>query len=103
MAGRTAPGDGLPPASALCLMPLVQSKPHARSARVMNVLVTGGAGYIGSHMVRVLQRAGHQVVVLDDLSAGHADAVPADTRLVVADIRKRDVVLPLLREAKIDP
>jgi UDP-glucose 4-epimerase len=68
----------------------------------MNVLVTGGAGYIGSHMVRVLLRAGHAVTVLDDLSAGHADAVPAGTRLVQADVRAREVVLPLLETAKID-
>ena len=68
----------------------------------MNVLVTGGAGYIGSHMVHVLRRAGHSVAVLDDLSAGHADAVPAGTRLVTADVRARDVVLPLLRDEKIE-
>ena len=68
----------------------------------MNVLVTGGAGYIGSHMVRVLLRAGHAVTVLDDLSAGHADAVPPGTPLVKADVRTRDVVLPLLRDSKID-
>ncbi len=68
----------------------------------MNVLVTGGAGYIGSHMVRVLIDAGHDVIVLDDLSAGHADAVPAGTRLVRADIRDGAVVLALLRDEKID-
>lgn len=41
----------------------------------MNVLVVGGAGYIGSHMVKMLLRAGHHVVTLDDLSSGHRDAV----------------------------
>ncbi len=41
----------------------------------MKLLVTGGAGYIGSHMVVVLLRAGHDVVVVDDLSGGHRDAV----------------------------
>ena len=48
------------------------------------VLVTGGAGYIGSHAVRALVDAGHAVVVLDDLSAGHAQAVPAGVPLVRA-------------------
>ncbi|HEX8796124.1 MAG TPA: UDP-glucose 4-epimerase GalE [Polyangiaceae bacterium] len=43
----------------------------------MRVLVTGGAGYVGSHMVRALARAKHDVLVVDDLSAGHADALPA--------------------------
>ena len=43
----------------------------------MKVLVTGGAGYIGSHAVRELRDAGHDVTVLDDLSYGHRQAVPA--------------------------
>jgi UDP-glucose 4-epimerase len=42
----------------------------------VRLLVTGGAGYIGSVVTSQLLRAGHQVVVLDDLSTGHADAVP---------------------------
>ena len=41
----------------------------------MRVLVTGGAGYIGSHAVRALQRAGHQPVVLDNLVYGHREVV----------------------------
>ncbi|HEY7413196.1 MAG TPA: UDP-glucose 4-epimerase GalE [Vicinamibacteria bacterium] len=52
----------------------------------MRVLVTGGAGYIGSHAVRELAEAGHEVSVLDDLSHGHRDAVPAATRLVRGDL-----------------
>lgn len=40
------------------------------------ILVTGGAGYIGSHMVAILLDAGHHVITLDDLSTGHRDAVP---------------------------
>jgi UDP-glucose 4-epimerase len=43
----------------------------------MRLLVTGGAGYIGSVVAALLADAGHEVVVLDDLSAGHPDAVPA--------------------------
>ncbi|GIR33110.1 MAG: hypothetical protein CM15mP46_1050 [Alphaproteobacteria bacterium] len=42
----------------------------------MTVLVTGGAGYIGSHMVLALLDAGHQPVVLDDFSTGHEQLVP---------------------------
>ena len=44
------------------------------------VVVTGGAGYIGSHAVRALVDAGHAVAVLDDLSAGHAESVPRGVR-----------------------
>ena len=49
------------------------------------VLVTGGAGYIGSHMVKRLAAAGHRVVVYDDLSRGNRDAVPAEL-LVVGEL-----------------
>ena len=41
----------------------------------MKVLVVGGAGYIGSHMVKMLSQAGHDVITLDDLSNGYEDAV----------------------------
>ena len=52
----------------------------------MRVLVTGGAGYVGSHAVRELREAGHEVVVLDDLSRGHRAAVPRDVTLLDADL-----------------
>ena len=55
------------------------------------LLVTGGAGYIGSHTVRALLAAGHDVVVLDNLSAGHAQAVGTAT-LVVGDVGDRAFV-----------
>jgi UDP-glucose 4-epimerase len=48
----------------------------------VKLLVTGGAGYIGSVVTALLLEAGHQVVVLDDLSTGHADAVPRGATLV---------------------
>ncbi|MFH0981212.1 MAG: UDP-glucose 4-epimerase GalE [Planctomycetota bacterium] len=58
----------------------------------MKILVTGGAGYVGSHCVRALCEAGHEVVVYDDLRAGHRAAVDVRTVLVEADLAN----LPLL-------
>ena len=55
----------------------------------MRILVTGGAGYIGSHTVKLLLARGHDVTVFDSLAAGHRAAVPAD-RLVVGDLRDID-------------
>lgn len=52
----------------------------------MKVAVTGGAGYIGSHTVAELLAQGHEVTVIDDLSAGHEEAVPRAARLVRGDI-----------------
>lgn len=54
----------------------------------MKLLVTGGAGYIGSVVTAQLLAAGHEVVVLDDLSTGHADAVPGGARLVTGTLRE---------------
>jgi UDP-glucose 4-epimerase len=51
----------------------------------MRILVTGGAGYIGSYVSATLSSAGHEVVVVDDLSNGHADAVQPPARIVVSD------------------
>ncbi|MCA9642069.1 MAG: UDP-glucose 4-epimerase GalE [Myxococcales bacterium] len=51
------------------------------------MLVTGGAGYVGSHTVRHLLSAGHAVVVLDDLSTGHAESVPQGIELLKVDLR----------------
>ncbi|HEX5496340.1 MAG TPA: UDP-glucose 4-epimerase GalE [Mycobacteriales bacterium] len=53
----------------------------------MRLLVTGGAGYIGSVVTGHLLDAGHRVTVVDDLSTGHADAVPAGAEFVRADLR----------------
>lgn len=61
----------------------------------MRLLVTGGAGYIGSICTRLLLDAGHQVVVVDDLSTGHRDAVDDRAELVVARVHDAaDVVTP---------
>ena len=53
----------------------------------MRLLVTGGAGYIGSVVAAQLIAAGHEVTVLDDLSTGHADAVPPGATFVEGDLR----------------
>ena len=61
-------------------------------------LVTGGAGYIGSHTVKALRAAGHRVVIYDDLSAGHREAA-LDTAIVVGDIRDVDGVRRAIRQS----
>ncbi|MFI0447713.1 UDP-glucose 4-epimerase GalE [Actinomadura sp. 6N118] len=55
----------------------------------MKLLVTGGAGYIGSVVTALLLEAGHEVVVLDDLSTGHEDAAPEGARLVQGTLRDK--------------
>lgn len=64
----------------------------------MTWLVTGGAGYIGSHVVRAFSEAGIPVVVIDDLSSGHRDYVPADVPFVEASLLDTDAVTAALRE-----
>ena len=64
----------------------------ALMSRKKTVMVTGGAGYIGSHVVLALRSAGWSVVVLDDLSTGSRDVIPADVPLVVEDIENQDAV-----------
>ncbi len=54
------------------------------------ILVTGGCGYIGSHVVKTLTQAGEEVVVFDDLSHGQKSALLHDEKLVIGDIRNRD-------------
>lgn len=68
----------------------------------MNILVTGGAGYIGSHTVKVLLAKGHRVFVLDNLSRGHRAAVPDSVTLFVSDIHDTDRVQAILEENQIE-
>jgi UDP-glucose 4-epimerase len=63
----------------------------------MRVIVTGGAGYIGSHMVRTLERAGHPVLVVDDLSTGHVETIPKDVPFAQVDVADRARMTELLR------
>ena len=67
----------------------------------MRILVVGGAGYIGSHAVRLLARAGHEVWAYDNLSLGHRAAVPAQS-LVVGDLHDRPRLEQTLRDLRIE-
>ena len=67
----------------------------------MNILVTGGAGYVGSHATRWLARAGHSVWVYDNLSVGHrAAALPG--RLIVGELADEARLQAALREHSIE-
>ena len=63
----------------------------------MKILVTGGAGYIGSHAVEMLKDSGHEVTVLDDCSTGHADALPPTVRFVQGSLLYSDLVARALK------
>jgi UDP-glucose 4-epimerase len=66
------------------------------------ILVTGGAGYVGSVSVEALVAAGHEVTVVDDLSTGHAAAVPEGAKLVVADYGDQVAMTALLADRGIE-
>ena len=65
----------------------------------MRVLVTGGAGFIGATTAAALLDAGHEVVVVDDLSRGHREAVPTGAQLVVGDVTDRDTMHAVVADA----
>ncbi|HEY5318335.1 MAG TPA: UDP-glucose 4-epimerase GalE, partial [Solirubrobacteraceae bacterium] len=64
----------------------------------MKLLVTGGAGYIGSIVAMHLIEAGHEIVVLDNLERGHREAVPKEARLEIADLRDQAAVKTVASE-----
>jgi UDP-glucose-4-epimerase GalE len=66
----------------------------------MAILITGGAGYIGSQTAKLLAEAGHEIVVLDNLSGGRTERVRWGP-LVVADIRDTDAVVKALRDHRV--
>src|SRR5689334_14213641 len=65
-----------------------------------NILVVGGAGFIGSHMVAYLKQAGYTPIVLDNLSTGHREAVP-NTKLIVGDLADSSLLTKLFSEIEI--
>lgn len=68
----------------------------------MKILVCGGAGYIGSHVVRVLVDQGYEVVVLDSFSTGHLGAVPKEAVIEEGDIRDLDFLDRVFQDHRID-
>jgi len=68
----------------------------------MNVLVAGGAGYIGSHAAKQLLEAGHRVVVVDNLVRGHARAVPPGAQFEKLALAETDALARLMAEQRID-
>jgi UDP-glucose 4-epimerase len=73
-----------------------------RSGRNVKLLVTGGAGYVGSVVTDILVEAGHEVTVLDNLAQGHTAAVHPRARLVLADLTDREAVAETMRGAAPD-
>lgn len=72
------------------------------SERATSVLLTGGAGYVGAATADALLADGHRVVILDDLSTGHADTIPNEASFRTGSYGESDKVEELLRDARID-
>ena len=68
----------------------------------MRILVTGGAGYVGSHSVRVLCNAGHEVAVLDNLVGGHRQAVDQRARFIEGDLGDRALLDATFKDGAFD-
>jgi len=67
----------------------------------MTILITGGAGYIGSHAVLAFRDAGRAVVVMDDLSTGRRELLPADVPLVIGNAGDEALVAQVIREREV--
>ena len=68
---------------------------------MQQILVTGGAGYIGSHMVRVLSQNGYSPIVFDNLSTGHREFVPATVAFIEGDLRNTSELAGVFRKHQI--
>ena len=66
----------------------------------MRVLVTGGAGYIGSVTTELLLDAGHEVVVFDNLERGHREAIDSRAELHEGDLRDRERILDVMKAVR---
>jgi UDP-glucose 4-epimerase len=76
--------------------------PHSYAPQRSKSLVTGGAGFIGSHVAEQLALDGHEVIILDDLSGGFTGNVPEGARLVVGSVTDAELVDSLYRENRFD-
>jgi UDP-glucose 4-epimerase len=68
----------------------------------MTVLICGGAGYIGSHCIRIFAERGEDIVVLDNLETGHREALPAYVKFYHADIRDAKALSQVFEENQIE-
>src|SRR5262249_7487931 len=93
-------------ASSPALKPALHRRPVASRAKgggeIMTVLVTGGAGYIGSHMVLALAEAGERVVVIDNLSTGFSSFLPQDVPLFIGDIADENLVEGVIAQHRVE-
>lgn len=68
----------------------------------MNILITGGAGFIGSHIADLLLEKGHSVTIVDNLSTGATEFIPKDAQFINKDIRAKEDMLALFKENHFD-
>lgn len=68
---------------------------------LMNILVTGGAGYIGSHVAKELRKEGFTPIIIDNLSTGNRGAV-LDEKLIVEDLKNKEAIKKIIKENKIE-
>ena len=68
----------------------------------MNILITGGAGYIGSHVSNLLLDKGFKITVIDNLITGNKDLVPKKAKLIVSDIANEKIIEQVLTNEKFD-